>query len=126
MKTIFTFLLLIITVLSCYSQKGANTDQNNGKFASVLVVNNQSFSISKVYPNPVKDIVTIEIHSELSAPMQMSLINILGTEVKKWEPVNLNLGDQTFKIDLVSFKTGIYILKITSSGKVCTQVIKKN
>jgi hypothetical protein len=125
MKTIFTFLLLI-TVLSSYSQKVTNTDQNNGKSASILVADNQSFSISKVYPNPVKDLVTIEIHSELSTPIQMRLINILGTEVKKWEPVNLSQGDQTFKIDLASFKTGVYILKITSSGQVCTQVIKKN
>lgn len=126
MKTIFTFLLILIAFLSCYSQKAANADQKNGKVVSVLVADNQLFSISKVYPNPVKDIVTIEIHSDLSAPIQMSLINILGSEVKKWEPVNLNQGDQTFKIDLLSFKTGVYILKITSSGQVCTQVIKKN
>ena len=116
----------MITFVSSYSQKLATLDQKNGKFSSVLVVDNQSFSISKVYPNPVKDVVTIEIHSELSTPIQMSLINILGSEVKKWEPVNLNQGDQTFKIDLMSFKTGVYILKITSSGQVCTQVIKKN
>jgi len=125
MKTIFTFLFLIIAFFSCYSQKVTNTEQKTGKVVSVLVTDNQSFSISKVYPNPVKDVATIEIHSELSVPIQMSLINILGTEVKKWDPVNLNQGDQVFKIDLLSFKTGVYILKITSSGQVCTQVIKK-
>jgi len=116
----------MVTFLSCFSQKAANTDQKNGKSVSILVTDNQSFSISKVYPNPVKDVVTIEIHSELSSPIQMSLINILGAEVKKWEPVNLNQGDQTFKIDLMSFKMGVYFLKIVGSGQVCTQVIKKN
>ena len=126
MKTIFTILLFVITVLSCYSQKGVNSDANNGKLNTVLVADNQSFSIAKVFPNPVKDVVTVEIHSELSTPIQMSLINILGTEVKKWEPMNLSQGDQAFKIDLLSFKTGVYILKITSSGQICTQVIKKN
>ena len=126
MKTIVTFLFLLITVISCFSQKAANTDQKNGKLVSVLMTDNQSFTISKVYPNPVKDAVTIEIHSELSAPIQMSLINILGTEVKKWEPVNLNQGDQSFKIDLMSFKMGVYFLKIVGSGQVFTQVLKKN
>lgn len=119
MKTIYTFLLIMVFFVGSYAQKAVTQ-------APVTIPENSTFSISKVYPNPVKDYVIVEIRSEDSGTMQVSLINILGSEVKKWESSNLVQGEQKLKFDLSTIKSGVYFLKIVKSGKVKTQVIKKN
>ena len=126
MKTAFTFLLILVLAISSSAQNVTSSIQKNGASFSGIATENQTFSIAKVYPNPVKDFVTVEIKSGISGTIQISLINILGTEVKKFESISLKPGDQQFKIDLSSFKTGVYFLKISNSGHVCTQVLKKN
>lgn len=125
MKTIFTFLLLLVVSVSSFSQKTTATIQKPGILVAGGTIKSQSFSISKVYPNPVKDFLTVDLYTEMSGNIQISIFNIMGTEVKKWDSF-LSQGDQVLKIDFSSFKTGIYILKITNSGQVCTQVVKKN
>lgn len=126
MKIIFTFLLIIIVFAGSFAQKTTPSAQKAGPVASAGMSTVQLFSISKVYPNPVKDFVTIDIRSEVSEIVQLSLFNILGTEVKKWESYYLNQGEQQFKIDLSFLKTGIYILKVAGSKQACSQVIKKS
>ncbi|MDP2336147.1 MAG: T9SS type A sorting domain-containing protein [Bacteroidota bacterium] len=125
MKTIFTFLLILFISISSNAQKTTSANQNNGTFTSGIIPATQSFKITKIYPNPVKDLVTIEFQCGVSGDIQVSLFNILGTEVKKWEPLYFSKGEQVLKTDFSSFKTGIYILKISSSDQVCTQVLKK-
>jgi len=119
MKTIFTFLLIMAFGLVGYAQKP-------GLQPSVIANETSAFSINKVYPNPVKDFVTVELQSEVSGTIQVSLFNILGTEVKKWETQLLYNGEQKIKLDLSPIKTGVYILKINKQGLVRTQVVKKN
>lgn len=119
MKTIFIFLLISVFCLGTYAQ---NAETKSSVSTSI----SSSFSINKVYPNPVKDFVIVELRSEDSGTMQVSLINILGSEVKKWESSELLQGEQKLKLDLSSIKSGVYFLKIVKSGQVKTQVIKKN
>ncbi len=119
MKAIYSILLIFVFVSSVFAQK-TNTSGTG------FPIENLSFSITKIYPNPVKDLVTVELQSVEAAPIQASLINILGTEVKKWEIGEVQKGDQKLKFDLSFLKTGIYFLKISNSGKVVTQVLKKN
>jgi len=46
--------------------------------------------------------------------------------VKKWDNFYVNPGEQSLKIDLSQFKTGVYILRITKKGQTKTQLLKKN
>jgi len=126
MKSIFTFIILMIVSLGILAQNTNYSSKKNDTLASVTSSEQQSFSIERVYPNPVKDFVTIEIHSKISGAVQVNLFNILGTEIKKWESNNLHQGAQNFKLDLSIFKSGVYILRISGAGQVCSQVIKKN
>jgi len=119
MKTIYTFLLIMVVCLGSYAQKPTTQPL-------VAIAENSSFSINKVYPNPVKDFVIVELRSEDAGSMQVSLINILGSEVKKWESSNLFQGEQKLRFDLSSIKSGVYILKINKQGQIKTQVVKKN
>jgi len=119
MKTLFTFLFILIVSISSYAQK-------SGTLTLGMNTGTHSFAIEKVYPNPVKDVVTVELQSEESGDLQVSLINILGTEVKKWDNFYVNPGDQSLKIDLSQFKSGVYILRITKKGQIKSQLLKKN
>jgi len=124
MKTIITLILIFVVSTGGFAQQATSQSSISGSTHSGIAISN--FTITKVYPNPVKDFVTVDIHSVISGELKISLFNILGTEVRKWESFDLNYGDQQLKIDLSFLKTGVYILKISSSKQVCSQVFKKN
>jgi len=126
MKTIFTIIFLFVSIISTYSQVKPLVGQKDGALVSGIIAENQSFLIKKIFPNPVKDIVTVDVNTVSSGNIQVSLFNILGTEVKKFEPIYLSLGEQQFQLDLSILKQGIYILKVNMSGQVVSQVVKKN
>jgi hypothetical protein len=126
MKTFSIFLLILCTSLISYTQTTTTASQNTKTSTAGIIANVQSFTIQKIYPNPLKDFITIELRTEVSGTVVVSLFNILGTEVKKWDKFFLNQGDQKLKLDLSQFKNGVYILKITKEDQVRTQVLKKN
>lgn len=126
MKRLFTFLLILTVGLSVYAQKPAASPPKAVAFADKITVDAQALSIDKVYPNPVKDYLTIDISAAAPGAVELSLINILGTEVKKWNEFSLNQSNQKIKLDLSEFKSGVYILKVTKQDQVRTQVLKKN
>jgi len=125
MKTFFTFLLLFFIEFGSYSQQTISANAKSGSLTDKISPEAQTFNIDKVYPNPVKDLLTVELGSGISGEIQVSLINILGTEVKKWDDFFLSQGDQKLKLDLSQFRSGIYILKIVKQNQVRTQVLKK-
>lgn len=123
MKRLFTFLFILLIGLSSYAQKPGSQKL---ALADKTTIDTQSFTIEKVYPNPVKDYITVDLTANSPGNIEVSLINILGTEVKKWTEFSLNQGDQKVKLDLSEFKSGVYILKVTKQEQVKTQVLKKN
>lgn len=126
MKSIFTSLILTLFSMGMFAQNSNNPTQKNDVISSGILSEQQSFSIVNVYPNPVKDFATIDIQSKNSEPVQIRLYNILGTEVKKWDSNTLRQGTQKLKLDLSAYKSGVYIIRISGTGQVCSQVIKKN
>ena len=124
MKTIFTFLFILIIGTGGFAQKETLASNKLG-VVEKIGPDAQSLSIEKVYPNPVKDLLTIDLRTAVSGPVQVSLINILGTEVKKWDEFFISQGDQKLKLDFSQFKSGMYILKISQQNQVKTQVLKK-
>jgi len=126
MEKIYTFLLVFFIGLGCYSQQSTSLHPKTGTFSDKITVDAQSFTIEKVYPNPVKDLLTVDLNVGVAGEIQVSLINILGSEVKKWDGLALSQGDQKIKLDLSQFRSGMYILKIVKQDQVRTQVLKKN
>lgn len=126
MKTTITFIIILFAAVAGYSQSNPNSGQKQGVTSYMSVTPVREFAINKVFPNPVKDLVILNIQSERPGDLQISLINILGSEVKKWDPISVNPGEQKLELDFSTIKTGVYILKCTKSGQVQTQVVKKN
>ena len=82
MKIYYTFLFILISVLLGYSQDGTFAAQKQNTFSAIKIPGS-TFSVTKAYPNPVKDFVSIELQSDQPGNVQLSLINILGSEIKK-------------------------------------------
>jgi hypothetical protein len=105
MKTIFTFLFLIVLTSGSFAQSSISSHQKSGVLSSGI---------------------NVELHSTETNSVHASLINILGTEVKKWDSFLLQPGDSKLKLDLSFLKSGVYFLRISNKGQVITQVLKKN
>lgn len=127
MKIIYTFLFLLLSVcISRGQDSGIIPTSASKNTASVIGLSEPDFSVNKVYPNPLKNKVTIEIQAGQPGDVKLSLINILGSVVKQWEPVYLNGGGQKIQLDLTAFPSGVYFLRMTKSNQVVTQILRKN
>lgn len=96
---------------------------NNAPITSMA--ESATYSIAKIYPNPVKDIVNIDIQTVSAENIKISLFNIMGVEVRVFGPFYIPEGGQQVSIDLSEFKSGVYIVKLTNGGRVISQVIRK-
>jgi len=100
--------------------------QNGVSNVFLLKLSSEGLSINeidskeyKVYPNPVKDFINIEL-TDNYAEISIDVFNILGQKIKVFE--NLN---STENIDLSDLKTGIYLLRINTNKTSKTIKIKK-
>ncbi|NRD20006.1 T9SS type A sorting domain-containing protein [Winogradskyella eckloniae] len=74
----------------------------------------------KVYPNPIKDIINIDV-TNLNAKVDYSIINTLGQELVKGK-LNSSLLNQ---IDMSQYQSGVYFVKIsTNSNAIIKKLIK--
>ncbi|MBL7967498.1 MAG: T9SS type A sorting domain-containing protein [Prolixibacteraceae bacterium] len=125
MKIIFTFLFIATLLMSGFAQNAGDAISKSSNLNSRSSLSPQLLVVEKVYPNPVKDLVYVDIQSKTASPVLINLYSILGTEVKKWESVELHEGTQKIKLDLSELKSGLYILKFSVNGQTYSQVVKK-
>lgn len=126
MRIIYTFLFIFSFIFCVQAQDAVLSPSSGSKNTSFTTgFTAVDFSINKIYPNPVKDKVTLDVQADQPGDVQLSLFNILGSVVKQWEPVYLTGGDQKIILDLTSFQPGIYFLRMNKSNQVVTQILKK-
>jgi uncharacterized delta-60 repeat protein len=82
-----------------------------------LGLNELTLSNLRLFPNPVKDRLTISNSSSIE---KIELYNLIGQKIFE----NYFLTDKT-NIDLTNYKKGVYLLKIFSEGKVQTNKLIK-
>ena len=126
MKKVFTFLFIATCLITGFAQNKEGNLSQGRNFNSGSPLSLQMVVVGKVYPNPVNDMVYVDIQSKYVAPVLITLYNILGTEVKRWESIDLHEGTQKLKLDLSEFKSGLYVLKFSVSGQYYSQMVKKN
>ncbi len=126
MKIVFIILFTATFLMSGFAQNAGGTISKSSNINSGSTLSQQLLVVEKVYPNPVKDLVYVDIQSKTASPVLINLYNILGTEVKKWESVELHEGTQKIKLDISELKSGLYILKFSTSGQTYSQMVKKN
>ncbi len=102
-----------------------NADLYRPKFVRVPITECISTSISvveeqesiKIYPNPVHQVLKVEIENTLFEEPYFELYNLLGVQLKK--------GNFYQTIDLKDITTGMYILKIISNNQEQFTLIHK-
>jgi hypothetical protein len=95
------------------------TDYNGDfEYSNIISIDNQDFSINevRVYPNPVRDILTIENGEGLAI-----IYNTLGQPIRQ-----IQITNSIQQVDLSDFPKGIYTLHIqqVDGGSVTKQFVK--
>jgi beta-glucanase (GH16 family) len=105
----FTQGAMEIDYVRVYKEKTLSTNEN----ASIK----ESIRFS---PNPVKDILTVNIPENFSGS-KIAIFSLLGQKI-----ATFNSKDTTLTIDTSSYKSGIYIMQILNNNEnVCFKIIKE-
>lgn len=97
--------------------KAVKSIQNYCSLVSVGNIDqlDNTFGITSVYPNPASNIVNIVYTSYQN--VDISIVNVLGQEVKRIKENNSTNGIQHRSIDLTSIDKGIYFISINAGNK---------
>jgi hypothetical protein len=74
----------------------------------------------ELFPNPVKDMLTISINNKNKQPI-VRIVNAFGQEMKVLSIEN----NQQNRIDVSSFSNGVYFVTIMTDDKVETKTFVK-
>ena len=114
-KGLFNEINIAISHSSYISLYCYGNDENQNNCTEILSTNNYALSSIRVFPNPIKDILTIQSTEKII----VKLYSINGSLLK-----TLN-SKSNLEIDVSSFKTGIYILEISNStGSKKSKILK--
>ena len=99
----------------------SNSEMSDSKTIYITVnpngveeVENAAFNL---YPNPARDIVTIQLNENLLAGTQIGVYNMLGEEIMASIATNSN----EVKFSLKGFEPGMYFVRVASSNGTYTQ-----
>ena len=90
-------------------------NDNNGLFEDILI-----------YPNPVRDIVTIELTNNFTnegEPIELHLYNMVGVDVSITK--KQTISSNKLEIDMVGLPSGVYILIVPYQGDFIKRKINK-
>jgi PKD repeat protein len=112
-------------VLSATNQIANVTMTFNGNSISG-VTELSSVESFTAYPVPVKDVLSLNVRLVNSADLTAEIYNFTGQKMLS-ENLSLAKGENLVKLDMSSFSSGFYILKITSAGgiKIVQKIMKQ-
>lgn len=77
-----------------------------------------------IFPNPANDKVFIQIESDVTEQMTVSLINLLGEQVTT--PATYKAGTTNMEISTTNVANGLYLVKIQTATSTATKTISVN
>ncbi len=101
---------------------------NLSSISDVLATNNLSkemFDLT-VFPNPVRDNLTIGVNMNKIANANVVIYDELGRKVGNEYKQKLYFGTNTIELDIIDLKSGIYFVSLYIDGNIMTkQIIKE-
>jgi len=78
-----------------------------------------------IFPNPTKDLMSVEVDLKNQSNIQINVINLLGKTMIS-ENVNMGVGMNTLSFNLSQLPSGVYFLNLTDgSGMVTRRIVKE-
>jgi Secretion system C-terminal sorting domain len=77
----------------------------------------------KMYPNPVSDVLTIEMKNEVSERVNLTIVNAAGQPIEA-HFMNQTKGATTKTIPLSNYAAGQYFIRFEVDGKIMTKAIQ--
>ncbi len=77
-----------------------------------------SLLIGNIFPNPVTDEAKLEVVSEKTVKLQITVYSATGQLVKRFPDKTLQPGKQYINLEIGNFPSGVYFLALEAGGKV--------
>ena len=74
----------------------------------------------RVYPNPVQDVLNLEINASMASEMNVSIYNIMGQKVME-SNTNVTTGINGRQVNVSNLNAGIYFVTVKANGFENTQ-----
>jgi len=82
-------------------------------------------NVMSMYPNPTRDMLTIDMAVLVDTDLELSVLNALGQEVLPGTSLNVGRGANRSVIDVSTLPSGSYLVRLTMSDRVLTQRFTK-
>ncbi|MBS4064234.1 MAG: T9SS type A sorting domain-containing protein [Chitinophagaceae bacterium] len=123
-----------VTIISfTYETQGSvsliETRLSNVRFSNMGIYTENTFLHTiNAYPNPAKDMVSLQFQSLVAEKMNLKLVHVSGDQVIMQQTVNVTQGMNQMNIHLPAhIKTGVYIIQLQSAVQLFqTRIIKIN
>ena len=129
MKRALLFFSIMISTCT-FAQQKVNNDQetsklkDNSRKSYTSNLNDDSLINFKVFPNPTQNILTVGI-GELNGGITFQINDVLGKLIYSRRIVSYDLQNNSFKLDISSFKNGIYMFSMkTKTASKTIKVVK--
>ena len=107
-------------VLASSGMSGASADMVMNTIEQDLPLN-----VMSMYPNPTRDMLTIDMAVLVDTDLELSVLNALGQEVLPGTSLNVGRGANRSVIDVSTLPSGSYLVRLTMSDRVLTQRFTK-
>lgn len=119
-------------VVSLKCRGGISGDENGGVtvsspniFVSEKPLTDVALESFIVYPNPVKDIINIELTNDITGSLQIRIVDFSGKQILFETSQKMGVYF-TSSINLSGFNKGIYLIQLVQQGKIVTKTIIKD
>lgn len=116
------------TIIASSNGKYGSEEKKDIHLASLIGLSDVENNISSinVYPNPVKDIATLDITLSESSTATIQVVDLMGRTVIDLGTKSFKEGQSSIELDTTNLSNGMYFVKINSNNGVATKKITVN
>ncbi|MEM7101948.1 MAG: T9SS type A sorting domain-containing protein [Bacteroidota bacterium] len=108
-----------------YRLKMVDEDENYS-YSDIIFVKREisEFILNGIFPNPVKETVTVHIESPVDVKLSVSLFDILGRDIAR-KPFEAIAGTNHFEIEMHDLASGVYMVVVEIENERFTRKLIK-